>query len=535
VDPDKKALSVPTQRSPLAELLRRNAVHLLELGRKRIGIGISQAIGNVLEVRIEFRGIPHGEWSATLPRIGLQLRLPRALSQVRWYGRGPGEHKKLEKRLGTRQKENSIFIQEFPMPTMTSRERVRRAIHHQQPDHVPLDLGTTPVTGIHVSTYARLRKALGLPAKPPQVGEPFQMLARVEPEVADLLGVDTVGLELPSTLFGFPNKGWKPFRMPDGTEVQVSQHFETTKDANGDILIYPAGDRTTKPSGRMPKDGNFFDAIIRQGPVDEDHLDPREFAEQQIRRYTDEELAYLQKNVDDLFRNTDKAVVGCWWQGGIGDVALVPGMWLNEPRGIRDPQRWYEIMAENPDYVRGIFEIQVEVAMENLKLYRQAVGDKIDIAVVSGTDFGTQRGPFTSPAMYRALFKPFHRRINDWIHANTKWKTFFHTCGAITAIMEDLIEAGVDIINPVQCSAVGMDAAGLKAKYGDRLVFWGGGVDTQRTLPFGTAEQVQQEVTERIRILGKGGGLVFNTIHNIQAQVPTENLMALFNAVKATW
>ena len=281
----------------------------------------------------------------------------------------------------------------------------------------------------------------------------------------------------------------------------------------------------------MPKDGDFFDAIVRQETDAEDHLDPREFAEQQVSRYTDEELDFLEKSADDLYRNTDKALVGCWWQAGIGDIALVPGLNVARPKGIRDPQRWYEMLAEKPEYAREIFSIQTETALENLKLYRQAVGDKIEVIVMSGTDFGSQRGPLCSPRMYRELWKPFHKKLNDWVHAHTPWKTFYHSCGSVVAILDDFIEAGVDILNPVQCSAAGMDAQGLKNKYGDKLVFWGGGVNTQRTLPFGTPDEVRAEVAERIRIFGKGGGFVFNTIHNIQAKTPTENVLALFETI----
>ncbi len=417
------------------------------------------------------------------------------------------------------------------MQRMTSRERVRAALQHRQPDRVPLDLDATPVTGIHVSTYTRLRAALGLPPARAHVGEPFQMLADVEPDVAARLEVDTVSLRLPSTMFGFSNTNWKPFTLFDGTEALVSEFFNVTTDANGDLLLHPHGDRNLPPCARMPKDGNFFDAIIRQEPGAEDHLDPREFAAQQISRYTDEDLSFLQKQSEYLYRHTDRSLVGCWFQGGLGDIAWVPGMNVAHPKGIRDPQRWYELLIEKPDYAREIFEIQAGVALENLKLYRQAVGDRIDVIVISATDFGSQRGPFLSPAMYRDLWKPHHKKLNDWVHANTPWKTFFHTCGSIVAFLDDFIDAGVDIINPVQCSAAGMEAQGLKARYGQKLVFWGGGVDTQKTLPFGTAQQVRDEVAERIRVFNPGGGFVFNTIHNIQAGTPTENLLAMFETV----
>lgn len=417
------------------------------------------------------------------------------------------------------------------MQTMTSRERVRAALNHRAPDRVPLDLGSTWVTGIHASTYSRLREALGLPPRRVKVDEPYQMLAEVEPEVADILGVDTVTVKLPATIFGFRNENWKPFTLFDGTEVLVSQWFNVTVDEQGDLLMHPNGDLEAPPCARMPKDGDFFDAIVRQEPDAEQHLNPREFAEQQVSRHTDEELAFLQRVTDDLYRNTDKSLVGCWGQGGFGDIALVPGLNVAHPKGIRDPQRWYEMLVERPDYIREIFEIQFEIVFENLKLYRQAVGDKIDVLVISGTDFGSQRGPFISPRMYRELFKPFHKRLNDWVHANTPWKTFYHSCGSIVAFLDDFIDAGVDIINPVQCSAAGMAAESLKSRYGDRLVFWGGGVNTQQTLPFGTPDEVRQEVAERIRVFNQNGGYVFNTIHNIQARTPVENVLAMYETV----
>jgi uroporphyrinogen-III decarboxylase len=151
---------------------------------------------------------------------------------------------------------------------------------------------------------------------------------------------------------------------------------------------------------------------------------------------------------------------------------------------------------------------------------------------MSGTDFGSQHGPFISPAAYRELFKPFHKVMNDWVHENTPWKTFFHTCGSIAAFMDDFVDAGVDILNPVQISASGMEPEVLKEKYGDRFVFWGGGVDSQGVLSFGTPEEVREQVEYNIKTFGKGGGYVFNNVHNIQATVPVENLVVFFETLK---
>jgi uroporphyrinogen-III decarboxylase len=154
---------------------------------------------------------------------------------------------------------------------------------------------------------------------------------------------------------------------------------------------------------------------------------------------------------------------------------------------------------------------------------------------VTGTDFGTQNGPFIGPDMYRKLYQPFHRRVNDWVHEHTAWKTFIHSCGSVVPFIPDFIEAGFDVLNPVQCSARGMDPRWLKREFGRQLVFWGGGVDTQQTLPFGTPDQVYRQVRERIDIFAEGGGFVFNGIHNIQSNVPTENILAMFRAVKDSY
>ncbi len=415
---------------------------------------------------------------------------------------------------------------------MNSRERVRAAIEHRQPDRVPLDLGSTAVTGISASAYARLCRALGLPTETVKVGEPYQVLADVNDDVRRKLGVDTVGLGLPVTIFGFRNEGWRPWQLFDGTAVLVPGKFVVREAENGDLLLYPRGDASARPSARMPRGGYYFDTIVRQEPIDVAHLDPEEWVRDMYSVYTDEDLAYLEAEAKRLYDETDLSIVSGYGGGAFGDIAWVPAPGVPYPKGIRDPVEWYVAHLTHPDYIKGIFERQCEIGLENARLLWQAVGSKVDVVFVSGTDLGAQDRPFISPDMYRELYKPYHRRINEWIHQHTTWKTFYHTCGSIVALLDDLVEIGVDIINPVQCSAKGMDPTFLKEKYGDRLVFWGGGVDTQHTLPFGTPQQVYDEVRERIRIFGRGGGFVFNTIHNIQQNVPVENLLAMFEALR---
>ncbi len=183
------------------------------------------------------------------------------------------------------------------------------------------------------------------------------------------------------------------------------------------------------------------------------------------------------------------------------------------------------------DYVKAIFARQCEIGIENLKRIHARVGDRVDAVFLCGTDFGTQTSSFCSDATFRDLWLPYYTQVNAWIHANTTWKCFKHSCGSVERFFESFIESGFDIINPVQCSAAGMDPAHLKKTYGSRLTFWGGGVDTQQTLPFGTPAQVREEVLQRCEIFAPGGGFVFDTIHNIQARTPVANIVAMVDAV----
>ena len=416
---------------------------------------------------------------------------------------------------------------------MNSRQRVEAALNHQQPDHVPLDLGATPVSGIQVSSLYKLRQALGLdkPGTPVKVNEPYQMLGEIAPDLQDALGIDAVGLGGPNTMFGFPNKDWKPWTTFDGTPVLVPAGFNTVPEPNGDILMYPEGDKSVPASGRMPKGGFYFDSIPRQEPIDDDKLNVEDNLEE-FGPASDATLQHFASEADRLRRQSDRAIVANFGGSAFGDIALVPGPWLKHPKGIRAVAEWYISTAIRFDYVYEIFERQCEIALKNFVKYYDAVGDRVSVVFVTGTDFGTQGGPFMSPAAYRKLFQPFHRRVNDWIHGHTPWKTFIHSCGSIMAMMPDLVDAGFDVFNPVQCSAAHMDPRTLKDKFGGKVTFWGGGVDTQKTLPFGTPEEIRRQVRERIGIFNAGGGFVFNTIHNIQAGVPVENLLALYSAVR---
>jgi uroporphyrinogen-III decarboxylase len=415
---------------------------------------------------------------------------------------------------------------------MTSRERVAAALNHQEPDRVPADMGGSVVSGIMATTYAALREKLGIGGPPPKVCDLFQMLAEVEIPVIEGLGCDVVALLPLARAFGIANRDWKPWRTFDGTEVLVPGAFNCRVDESGDLLLSPGGDTSKPASGRMPKGGYYFDLLPRQQPFDWDGLDPAEFAEQFTLR-TEEDLEHIRTCSETLYRDTDLAILGGFGGTSLGNLPDVLAAHMEAPKGIRNADDWMIAHLTRPDYIKEVFERQTERGIENLELCRQAVGDRIAAVYMSGTDFGTQRGEFISPDLYRELYKPYYRRLNDWVHANTKWKTFYHTCGSVYHMIPDFIDAGADILNPLQCSAANMEPERLKREFGEKIVLWGGGVDTQRTLPFGSTDEVRREVAERIRVFAPGGGYVFGAVHNIQAKTPVENVLAAFETVRA--
>ena len=412
---------------------------------------------------------------------------------------------------------------------MNSRERLQAVLDRKIPDRVPIDFGGTAVTGIHVSSVAALRDYYGLEKRLVKVHEPYQMLGWIDDDLKQAMGIDTEGAVPRKTMFGFPNERWKEWRLPSGLEVLVSEQFVTTIDRNGDILIHPEGDITAPPSGRMPADGYFFDTIVRQEPVDDASLKVEDNLEE-FGPISDEDLAHIRADVARA-ASTGRGVIATFGGTAFGDIALVPAPFLKHPKGIRDIAEWYMSTATRRDYVHRIFEVQCEYALANLAKIYAAVGESVQAVFVCGTDFGTQTSSFCSVGTFRELYFPYYQRVNDWIHAHTGWRTFKHSCGSVERFIPSFIEAGFDILNPVQCSAANMEADHLKSAFGGRLVFWGGGIDTQKVLPFGTPAEVRRQVLERCEVFARGGGFVFNAIHNIQARTPVENIAAMIEAV----
>jgi len=416
--------------------------------------------------------------------------------------------------------------------SMTGRQRVLKAMSFEPVDRVPVDMGGTHCSSAHVSMIANLRRVLGLdkPGDRVKVVEPYQMLGEVAADLREALGIDVVNLPGPTNFFGFENADWKPWRTFDGTEVLVPGKFNTAPEPNGDILMYPQGDRSAPASAKMPKGGFYFDSIIRQRPIDDVTLNPADNLED-FALVSERDLRYYEKTARELYEGTELAIAAHLPGTAFGDIALVPAPWMKDTKGIRDIEEWYISTVTRRNYIKEVFAGQADIAIKNLERIHQAVGDRIHAVFLDGTDLAAQNTLFCSPDTYRELYLPFSRKLNDWIHAHTKWKTMKHCCGGCEPLIEGFIEAGFDILSPVQTSAKGMTPEHLVERHGGRIVFWGGGVDTQQTLPFGTPDEVQKQVKERLRVFGKTNGYVFNPVHNIQCNTPVENVLAMFRAL----
>lgn len=414
-----------------------------------------------------------------------------------------------------------------------SKERVWNALNHRGGTPVPVDFGATTVTGIHCRIVEQLRKYYGLADKPVRIVDPFQMLGEVDEELQERMGVDLVPLFGQKNMFGIDESEVHEQVTPWGQKVLIAKGIDMTPDAEGDVYIYPEGDRSVSPSAVMPEGCYFINAIERQQPIDEALLSYQDNLEEYA-LLNESDLAYWKQAAGKAAGKaaaTGKAVVAGFGGTALGDVAFIPAMGLKHPKGIRSVAEWYMSTLIRPDFVHALFEHQTDLAIRNYEMLWNTVGDQVDVVFTCGTDFGTQDSQFCSEEVFRELWLPYYKRLNDWIHTHTTWKIFKHSCGAVLPLIPAMIDSGFDILNPVQINAKDMDSKVLKEQFGDQLVFWGGGIDTQRVLAFGTKEEVRRQVMEQCEILGKDGGFVFNTVHNIQANVPVENVITMIETL----
>lgn len=404
---------------------------------------------------------------------------------------------------------------------MNSRERVVKAINHEEPDRVPIDLGGSIVSGIMAGALVKLRKHLGLNGQV-KVYDIFQMLGEVTMDLVERFHLDLLPVEPEAIFFKhLLNRDYKPWTLFDGTKVLMPGKFSVETSPEGHWLLHEDGDLKKPVIARMPKNGFYFDSLAITG-WNKDYTPPsiESFKQSDWRRLKDKDLRYLQEKARMLRESTDKALVLTNW----GNATL-------GPPSVGSVAEWLVILVSEPAYTQELFDLVTERGLENVKLYQEALGDTIDIIHIDGFDYGTQQKEMFSPKLFEKFYEPCYKAQCDWIHQHTPWKVAKHCCGSMTKIIEPMIRAGIDILNPVQTSAKGMDPRWLKETFGDRMTFWGGGVDTQRVLAFGTPDEVREHVKERLQIFGPGGGFLWNPIHNIQYNVPPENIVAALETV----
>lgn len=404
---------------------------------------------------------------------------------------------------------------------MTPRERVLAALDHREPDQVPIDCSGHRSSGIAAMVYPRVRERLGLPPTTIRVYDPIQQLAILDEDVLDRFGIDTIEM---GRGFALDEADWADWVLPDGTpcKMPVWALPERRKD---EWVIRSASGRAI---GRMPDGVFFFEQchwpfLERDDP---DHL-PEAFAEcmwTALRSPPGESEASAEKmaaGARRLREGTDRAVIGLF-----GGNLLECGQFLYRN------DNFLMLLGAEPARAHRFLDKLVELHLANLEKFLGAVGPYIDV-ILFGDDLGMQTGPQMSPAMYREFFKP--RQALMWRRAKAlaDVKVMLHCCGGVRPLLRDLIDAGLDAINPVQISCRGMNVAELKREFGKDLTFWGGGCDTQKILPQGTPEQVRAHVREQVKTLAPGGGFVFQQVHNIMANVPPENVIAMFDTVRA--
>lgn len=403
---------------------------------------------------------------------------------------------------------------------LTSRERVFKAVNFQQPDRVPIDLGGMRASGISSKVYDPLKKRLGVKT-PTKLCDAMQLLAEVEVEMLDRLHADVVPLEGSWAAWsGMPASAGVPRKLPSGLDVFFPPRTNIQVEPDGAWVLLDANGTAY---ARMPKDGFYFDFI--RPTMASIQIDPKKYRPRTT--VPDEELETFAQRAKFLFANTDKAILG--WGASISFFGLSALLSDNITQGSLD--EWLCLLMTEKETAHEMMGRSVDAAIECAKLYHQAAGDQIMIWGVASDDAGTQRAGVLSPDAFREMILPHYRRFNDWVHQHTQWKAFLHSCGSVHDYVAGWIESGIDILNPVQISAYHMEPQRLMDEFGGKVVFWGGGCDTQKVLPLDTPDEIRRHVTENLRIFtSRPGGYVFNQVHNIQPNVPVENVEAMLAA-----
>ncbi len=395
---------------------------------------------------------------------------------------------------------------------MTSRERILAALCHEQPDRVPVDLGASESSGIMGVAYNRLRDHLGLDGRT-RIYDIGQMIAKVEEPILDAIDADAVALLIEP-------RQWRPWTLQDGSPCCIPAKLVIERRDGGWVI--PREDGT--PAAVCPEDGYYFDpvnpplaGIHRPLEVEKhiDHLLAFDWPD-----YLDESYEDLAAKARVLHEETDRCVVANLWVHVFAAGQILRGF-----------ENFMCDLVTNKPLAHHLMGRLVDCYSRRVLRYLEAVGDYVDVVQVND-DLGAQKGPMLSPELYREMVKPYHKRLWGQIKALSGRPLLLHSCGSIRDLLPDLIEIGVDAINPVQVSAADMDGALLKREFGADLAFWGGGCDTQWILPRGSREQIYDEVRRRVDEFADDGGFVFCQVHNIQHDVPPENVMAMYEALE---
>ncbi len=379
---------------------------------------------------------------------------------------------------------------------------------------MPIDLGASIVTGINAMAYHRLRRVLAqrgmkIGDRPLRVTNIILLLAEVEPELVEAWNIDVLPIDRYYAAPGIPLSGrWRAHPLPDGQQALFPEGFSPVVEEDGSWKLYDNGIATNLLS---PGSGSFIPTYFPLAEAGAEQIES--FAPPRI---SDEELEYLNRRARRLYEDTDKALFG-WFNGSIFETSQF----------LSGYETFYMRLASEPELSRRLFERLAEAVIADLELYLDAVGQYIQV-IGFGDDFGFQNGPQIAPELFRSLLKPQLKRIYATAHARSPARVFLHSCGSVYEFIEDFIEIGVDILNPVQSSAADMDLEKLKSEFGDRIAFWGGGADVQGVLPRGSTQEVRRDVRRRIEVMNRDGGFVFAPIHNLQHDVPPQNIAAMY-------
>ncbi|MDO4272543.1 MAG: uroporphyrinogen decarboxylase family protein [Eubacteriales bacterium] len=413
---------------------------------------------------------------------------------------------------------------------MTSRERVMASIAHKEPDYLPMDLGSNVSTGISGMAYANLKKYLGITEGHTRIYDVVQQVALPEKKILDIVGADVLDI---AQAYNTRDTDWYDVVLADGNTGQWPSWFKPQKMEDGSYHVY---DKEGTLIAKMPKKGMCFDQTYF--PYKEDYPDNYDDLDRQMGKilwsamvhspwdhkgdFATEDAFYddLRKKCIELRGSTDRALM------------ITCGCNLFEwGTFLRRMENFLMDTYAEPESVIELNEQLMERHLHMLEKVCAAVGDVVDI-LRFGDDLGMDTGMFMSLEKYRSLFKPYHTKLNEYVHKHSSMKTFLHSCGSIYPVVPDLIEAGYDILNPVQTSARDMDPVKLKQEYGKDITFWGGGCNTRRILNMGTTKEVYDYTRRMIDIFYRDGGFVFNTEHNILPDVPPENIMSMYKAVE---